>query len=78
VDVQQLAQHLGLGSLLGRLQEDFGGSTLLEHWTQGEFHHDVVLRLPGERILVVATPLTPRNDPKSHDDHFHVEARLPP
>lgn len=23
------------------------------------------------------TPLTPGNDPKSHDDHFHLEARMP-
>lgn len=23
------------------------------------------------------TPLTPGNDPKGHDDHFHVEARMP-
>jgi len=23
------------------------------------------------------TPLTPGNDPKGHDDHFHLEARMP-
>ena len=23
------------------------------------------------------TPLTPGNDPKGHDDHFHIEARMP-
>ncbi|MBV1860558.1 MAG: extensin family protein [Nannocystaceae bacterium] len=23
------------------------------------------------------TPLTPSNDPKGHDDHFHLEARMP-
>ena len=58
-----------LGSLLERLNLDYGGYELLAHHTQGEFHHDVVLRvqsmqgvpgmhgegaLPGE-ILVVST-----------------------
>lgn len=49
-----------LGSLLDRLRERFGSYELVDHWQQGEFHHDVVLRvdacpdLPGP-ILVVAT-----------------------
>ena len=34
-----------------------------------------------ERVLSgtddLRTPLTPGNDPKSHDDHFHLEARMP-
>jgi hypothetical protein len=34
-----------------------------------------------ERALDAAdefrTPLTPGNDPKGHDDHFHLEARMP-
>lgn len=51
---------LTLGELLDRLTKGWGGYDLLHHWTQGEFHHDVVLEvdspraLPG-RILVVAT-----------------------
>ncbi|WP_437668555.1 hypothetical protein [Sorangium sp. So ce131] len=58
--VQQLAGELMLGSLLERLASQHGGYDLLDHWQQGEFHHDVVLRvrepgeLPGD-VLVVAT-----------------------
>jgi len=49
-----------LGSLLERLRAVHGGYELVDHWQQGEFHHDVVLRvasgsgLPGD-VLVVAT-----------------------
>jgi hypothetical protein len=58
--VETLALNLGLGSLLEDLRRDHGGYEIVEHWQQGEFHHDLVLRvtsagpLPGE-ILVVAT-----------------------
>jgi hypothetical protein len=58
--VEQLAQNLGLGSLLLDLRQSFGGYRILDHWQQGEFHHDLILRvqqpapLPGQ-ILVVAT-----------------------
>jgi hypothetical protein len=56
--VDKLATCLALGDLLEMLRA-LGGYELLEHWTQGEFHHDVVVRavataLPGP-ILVVAT-----------------------
>lgn len=56
--VATLAAHLGLGSLLEMLGASYGGYDLLAHWKQGEFHHDVVLRvhargdLPGEVVLV--------------------------
>jgi len=57
-----LAGHLVLGPLLEELTVRYGGYELAAHWVQGEFHHDVVLRLPknavGElpgRILVIAT-----------------------
>jgi len=55
-----LSHRLGLGSLLAALSEETGGYELVEHWQQGEFHHDLVLRvstprsLPGP-VLVVAT-----------------------
>jgi hypothetical protein len=58
--VDGLAQKLGLGALLEQLRREFGGYEVLDHWQQGEFHHDLVLRvmrparLPGE-VLVVAT-----------------------
>ena len=61
--VDVLANTLGLSSLLQRLP-DF---ELIDHWQQGEFHHDIVVRacLPrgddgddvdlAEVVLVVAT-----------------------
>lgn len=56
----ELAAHLALGSLLDALQRRHGGYDLVAHWTQGEFHHDVLVRvheqgvLPGA-VLVIAT-----------------------
>ena len=41
---------LGLGELLRRLPEH----ELLEHWQQGEFHHDLLIRI-GSEYLIVAT-----------------------
>jgi hypothetical protein len=60
--IDRLACALVLGALLEKLIHRFGGYELVAHWTQGEFHHDVVLELPDAatrelpgRILVVAT-----------------------
>jgi hypothetical protein len=58
--VQQLADTLVLGNLLQALRAKVGPYELLDHWQQGEFHHDVLMRVtPGERlpgqVLVVAT-----------------------
>jgi hypothetical protein len=60
--VDRLARSLVLGALLDEVTTLFGAYSLVAHWTQGEFHHDLVLelpeaalaRLPG-RVLVVAT-----------------------
>ena len=58
--VAALARHLMLGALLEELVEMYGGYQLVAHWTQGEFHHDLVLMigrprdLPG-RVLLVAS-----------------------
>jgi hypothetical protein len=59
--VQSLAAHLTLGSLLEEIRLVAGSYELLDHWQQGEFHHDTIvgvdaeqLGLPGP-ILVVAT-----------------------
>jgi hypothetical protein len=60
MDIHDLAETLVLGSLLDELRHAFGGFEIVDHWQQGEFHHDVLLRidpkqqLPGP-ILVVAT-----------------------
>jgi hypothetical protein len=60
--VHSLAASLVLGALLDRVTQRYGSYDLVAHWTQGEFHHDVVLRLPeaatphlGGCVLVVAT-----------------------
>jgi hypothetical protein len=63
--VRQLADTLVLGALLDEVRGRFGTYELLAHWKQGEFHHDVVLRVrenagsPGEElpgdVVVVAT-----------------------
>ena len=57
-----LVRTLDLGSLLAEISRLYGGYDLVAHWTQGEFHHDIVLRLPESalpalpgRVLVVAT-----------------------
>jgi hypothetical protein len=58
--VKLLAERLTLGDLLETTRRLFEGYDLVRHHTQGEFHHDVVLRvhapgaLPGP-YLVVAT-----------------------
>ncbi|SRR5690606_9721815 len=58
--IEHLAGCLNLGELLDVLKNAYGGYELVAHWLQGEFHHDVVLRvndprrLPGP-VLVVAT-----------------------
>jgi hypothetical protein len=58
--VGELSQRLGLDGLLAPVSERCGPYDLLDHWQQGEFHHDLVVRvaakphLPGE-ILLVAT-----------------------
>src|SRR5262249_49910882 len=60
--IDHLARQLVLGALLEELKRLFGSYDLAAHWTQGEFHHDVVVRLPQAalrllpgRVLVVAT-----------------------
>jgi hypothetical protein len=60
MSVEAIAENLGLGALLLDLRDNFGGYQILDHWTRGEFHHDLLLRvepagrLPGS-VLVVAT-----------------------
>jgi hypothetical protein len=58
--VERLAQTMSLGALLDEVRDRRGSYELLEHWQQGEFHHDVVLRMPPApgadgAVLVVAT-----------------------
>ena len=59
--VASLATQLGLGALLERIDDSCGRHRMLEHWEQGEFHHDLILRVPTPppsipgSVLVVAT-----------------------
>jgi hypothetical protein len=59
--VNGLAGFLQLGALLERVRDRWGTYELVDHWQQGEFHHDTVLRIPGSlgelpgAVLVVAT-----------------------
>lgn len=56
-----LAQKLTLGALLDEVRHRSGTYELLDHWQQGEFHHDTVIQVDAERarvpgpILVIAT-----------------------
>jgi hypothetical protein len=59
--VEQLSRCLMLGTLLEAVRSRWGSYELVDHWQQGEFHHDVVVRIPGAQVdlggevLVVAT-----------------------
>lgn len=57
--LELLAKQLVLGELLVLLDGQFGGYELLAHWTQGEFHHDLVLKVEHEAVpgshLVIST-----------------------
>lgn len=60
-DLGFLTRSQTLAALLATLRTRFHGYKIVEHWKQGEFHHDLVLRvgahgaeLPGD-ILVVST-----------------------
>lgn len=60
MSLEHLAHDLTLADVLSRLSQNHDGYELLAHWQQGEFHHDVVLRLgaPGAlpgAIFVVST-----------------------
>src|SRR5262245_14051843 len=57
--IQRLADERTLGALLEQVHDTWGAFELLAHHRQGEFHHDVFLRvlgaklnLPGEYLVV--------------------------
>ncbi len=45
--LETLSRCLMLGTLLSEVRRRWGAYELLDHWQQGEFHHDVVLRVAG-------------------------------
>lgn len=58
--IAELANTLTLGGLIERVRCRFGNFRVLDHWQEGEHHHDLVLELdeyaglPG-RFLLVST-----------------------
>jgi hypothetical protein len=54
INVHALAQHHGLGSLLDALRSMAPTYDVVDHWTQGEFHHDLVIKA-NDDVLVIAT-----------------------
>lgn len=59
--VEALATKRVLGALLESVRENWGAYDLLVHHQQGEFHHDVVVRVPNAKprlpgqYLVIST-----------------------
>jgi hypothetical protein len=55
-----LQESSGLGPFLDTLTREIGAYEVLDHWQQGEFHHDLVVRLRDANglpasVVVVAT-----------------------
>ena len=55
-----LANQLSSAAVISALEREHGGFDLLHHWQQGEFHHDLVLKVKARRdlpgsVLVIAT-----------------------
>jgi len=57
--VEKLANERALGALLESVRQTWGSYDLLVHHQQGEFHHDVIVRvpnamprLPGQYLLI--------------------------
>jgi len=57
--VVELAQTRMLGALLDSVRRNWGGYDLLHHHQQGEFHHDVFVRVRGSASLSARTPRLP-------------------
>jgi hypothetical protein len=59
MNAELLAQHLSLGDFLNAVRGNLGSFDVIEHWKQGEFHHDLVLKPRDPKasvpIVVVAT-----------------------
>lgn len=59
--IQGLSGFLSLSELLDELRRRWGAYELVDHWQQGEFHHDIVVRVAGARealggdVLIIAT-----------------------
>lgn len=60
-ELEALLDALGPRTLFEALRDRFGPCELLSHWKQGEFHHDLIFRLPTDTratlgpVLAVST-----------------------
>jgi len=54
--VQRLAEQRMLGAVLDSVRRDWGGYDLLHHHQQGEFHHDVFVRVVNGRSSAGSAP----------------------
>lgn len=58
MSLASLAGNLALGNLLDEVTQRFDGYQIIEHWEQGEYHHDLLIRvnsprgLPGPVLLI--------------------------
>jgi hypothetical protein len=61
MQIQHLADQLTFAGVLEELRRLAGRYDVVDHWQQGEFHHDTLLLVDAERVgvpgpfLVVAT-----------------------
>ncbi len=53
--LQELAETLSLGALLEEFRARWGSFELVAHWKQGEFHHDIVVRVPQAASQLLGT-----------------------
>lgn len=51
---EEVAKHLTLGDALNCIKNTYGDYQLIDHWKQGEFHHDVVVRAI-DKFFIIST-----------------------
>ena len=50
--IQQFKEQQSLANALQLAEEIWGEYEISEHWTQGEFHHDVVIAIPDHYLII--------------------------
>lgn len=51
INIKELADTRSLGGALSKI----GKYSVLAHWQQGEFHHDLLIKTMNDEIIVIAT-----------------------
>ncbi len=57
-ELEALLDALGPRTWFEALMDRFGPCELLAHWKQGEFHHDLIFRLPADHASTLGPILT--------------------